>query len=411
MYRFVWVVIIVALVSLRTGAYASTPQTETKEVAAQVTIPYTSVVPVIDGTADAIWQSVPPQFVANPLGIILSLSDLSASYRAIYDNDRLYVMVSVVDDTFVLDSPLQRWDDDCVEFYFDGDYSHNATYQAQDFQLVVPYTANQIQIGVSTASMPAGVVVSSTTSSGRYTMELSIPWTALGVSAADGRKIGFEIHVGDDDDGGVRDAQIMWNGTQDLAYFRTDAFGDAILGNVPATLTPTLTATATATVTNAPTPTATPTQMPRPTATPTMVIAPGVFVRAFMPILYRVHDNHTRCTAQVLIPPASVTQPPANTFNMYLFAATVSTYTVRMANYTYGGDLTGTLLLYVVESNACATGGGMIERLLSNVPLVKDQRTDALFVGLSSGRQYLLVVYTRGGTNLTPYTISLSPAP
>ncbi len=399
MYRFVWVVIIVALVSLRTGAYASTPQAETKEVAAQVTIPYTSVVPVIDGTADAIWQSVPPQFVANPLGIILSLSDLSASYRAIYDNDRLYVMVSVVDDTFVLDSPLQRWDDDCVEFYFDGDYSHNATYQAQDFQLVVPYTANQIQIGASTPSMPAGVVVSSTSSSGRYTMELSIPWTALGVSAAEGRNIGFEIHVGDDDDGGVRDAQIMWNGTQDLAYFRTDAFGDAILGNVPATPTPTLTATAT------------PTQTPRPTATPTMVIAPSFFVRAFMPILYRVHDNHTRCTAQVLIPPASVTQPPANTFNMYLFAATVSTYTVRMANYTYGGDLTGTLLLYVVESNACATGGGMTERLLSNVPLVKDQRTDATFVVLSSGRQYLLVVYTRGGTNLTPYTISLSPAP
>lgn len=407
MYRFVWVVIILALVSLRTGAYASVPQTKSQEVTAQVTVPYTASVPAIDGTADALWQSVPPQFVANPLGVILSLSDLSASYRALYDNDRLYVLVTVTDDTLVLDSPAQRWDDDVVEFYFDGDYSHNATYQAQDFQLVVPYTANQIQLGVSTASMPAGVVVSSTTSSGRYTMELSIPWTSLGVTAADGHKIGFEIHVGDDDDGGARDAHIMWNGTQDLAYYRTDAFGDAILGNAPATPTPTLTATATSTAT----PTKTPTVMPGPSATPTSVIAPGPFVRAYLPIGFRMHDNHTRCTAQVIVPPASVTQPPAKVFNMYLFSAMVPTYTVRIENYTYDGDLTGTLLLYVVESNACATGGGMTERLVANVTLAKNQRTDATFVGLSSGRQYLLVVYTRGGTKLTPYTISVSPAP
>lgn len=81
-----------------------------------------------------------------------------------------------------------------------------------------------------------------------------------------------------------------------------------------------------------------------------------------------------------------------------------------MENYTYGGDLTGMLLLYVVESNACATGGGMTERLLTNVTLTKNQQTDATFVGLSSGRQYLLVVYTRGGTTMTPYTISVSPA-
>lgn len=122
-------------------------------------------------------------------------------------------------------------------------------------------------------------------------------------------------------------------------------------------------------------------------------------------------NNHARCRAFRIVPPTTLSQPPDDPFNMYIFQATGSSYRVHMTGYTYGGDATGRLLLYAVAVDNCAVDGTMREILLSDAEIVKDRVNDATFVGLSPGGTYLLVVYTRGTPVKQPYTISISAAP
>ena len=61
--------------------------------------------------------------------------DLSASYRTLYNDTNLYVLVDVTDDGVMHDSPLW-YDDDGVEIMIDGDYSRGASYDGtNDFEL------------------------------------------------------------------------------------------------------------------------------------------------------------------------------------------------------------------------------------------------------------------------------------
>jgi hypothetical protein len=72
--------------------------------------------------------------------------------------------------------------------------------------------------------------------SGGYSIEIAIPWTQLGFSGAPaaGTKIGFDVGYDDDDNGGVRDAQAVWNGTVNN-YQNTSAFGTLVLSSATRT--------------------------------------------------------------------------------------------------------------------------------------------------------------------------------
>lgn len=201
-------------------------------------------------------------------------------------------------------------------------------------------------------------------------------------------------------------------------------------GASTATPTPTLTrthtpvpgatATRTPTITTIPitTPTRTPTKtgttVPGATATPTptsQIAPPPAIKRRYLPVVFTPFDNHARCRAFRISPPTTLSQPPDDPFNMYIFQAVATSYQVRLTDYTYGGDATGRLLLYAVAVDNCAVDGTMREILLSDAEIVKDRANDATFAGLSHGGTYLLVVYTRGTPVEQPYTISISAAP
>ena len=73
-----------------------------------------------------------------------------------------------------------------------------------------------------------------------YAIEVSIPWSGLGLSPTVGDpgvevgRIGFDIGVNDDDSpctgggSGSRDGEIRWHGNSD-DYQNTSAFGDLVL--------------------------------------------------------------------------------------------------------------------------------------------------------------------------------------
>ncbi len=46
-----------------------------------------------------------------------------------------------------------------------------------------------------------------------YVLEASIPWSVLGISAAAGTELLFDVGIDNSDDGQIRKHQLMWNGT------------------------------------------------------------------------------------------------------------------------------------------------------------------------------------------------------
>jgi hypothetical protein len=46
-----------------------------------------------------------------------------------------------------------------------------------------------------------------------YSLEIAIPWSAIGVEPKEGLELLFDLAVDDSSDGRSRNCQLMWNGT------------------------------------------------------------------------------------------------------------------------------------------------------------------------------------------------------
>ncbi len=84
--------------------------------------------PVIDGVADdRVWQSAEWHEIDHRwLGPEYSAEDYSGRFKVAWTEERLYILVEVVDDILIdshRDPLVQYWDDDCVEIFIDEDYS------------------------------------------------------------------------------------------------------------------------------------------------------------------------------------------------------------------------------------------------------------------------------------------------
>ena len=83
---------------------------------------------VIDGVADeAVWQAAGWHEINHLwLGPEYSAADFSGRFKVAWSEQRLYVLVEVVDDILFdshRDPLVQYWDDDCLEIFLDEDYS------------------------------------------------------------------------------------------------------------------------------------------------------------------------------------------------------------------------------------------------------------------------------------------------
>ena len=100
------------------------------------TISAAATAPIIDGKVDDIWNTAKPYKIANVLyEPPKSANDLSADYRAMWDENNLYLLVEVTDDFLKHDTDPENWyESDSVEVYIDATDSKSSQYGETDYQ-------------------------------------------------------------------------------------------------------------------------------------------------------------------------------------------------------------------------------------------------------------------------------------
>ncbi len=165
-------------------------------------------------------------------GTISNPRDLTARWRANWDDLNLYLWVGVVDDIQISDSK-QLWADDSIEIYIDADASRNETYdEFNDYHLSFRINDSKITLGSKTPKEDIkDIKYSMRKSPSGYQLSVQIPWTTLRVSPKPEHTLGFDIQVNDDDNGYSRDAKISWSAKSDTAWKDPRVLGTLILGH------------------------------------------------------------------------------------------------------------------------------------------------------------------------------------
>ncbi len=211
----------------------------------------TETVPVIDGKEDEIWNTarryeitnvIPSDGSGESLTRPTSSNDLSGNFRAMWDEDNLYLLVEVTDDTLVNDtSPnewvivksgsnvLPWWFDDCVEVYIDADNSKDEQYDDGDAQYHFDWDRKNPTMDRYNHGRTENIEFATVTTKNGYRVEIKFPWVTLGVKPVMGMIIGLDVQVNDDDNGGERDSKISWHGKDDTAWENPRVFGNAKL--------------------------------------------------------------------------------------------------------------------------------------------------------------------------------------
>jgi len=184
-----------------------------------IAIQKTSRAPTIDGNFDGDpWPGQRFRIRNVVLPSVSNRRDLDGSWRALWDETALYIIVDVKDDSLRRDSGFVFWKDDSVEIALDGDHSRGTTYDGKnDYQLLYALNETFVAQGARSLPLPAGIEFEFTTTADGYILETRLPWANFGITPGD--KIGLEVGINDDDNGGERDGKLVWHGTTDKAWF------------------------------------------------------------------------------------------------------------------------------------------------------------------------------------------------
>ncbi|MHC4581774.1 MAG: sugar-binding protein [Planctomycetota bacterium] len=193
-------------------------------------IPNPGPVPKLDGRIDEVWFFSTAQTIGtSQVGVAPSSpADCSGTWRALWNAEDLYVLIDVKDDALTADSGggNNKWNDDSVEVYVDGDNSKGTSASADpDAHQYTFWWGNEAYEEPSAihhgAPSLVGVEYAVITTDDGYLLEVKVPWTSImGAPPTPGQEIGFDVWINDDDDGGDRDSQVSWystdgNGWQD----------------------------------------------------------------------------------------------------------------------------------------------------------------------------------------------------
>ncbi len=156
--------------------------------------------------------------------------DLSAQWRASWDDENLNVWVNVVDDKIVQDSK-EAWADDSIEIYLDMDNSRRKHFDGKD-DVKLSYRMKDKKVfldGVKSNTITNAITFTIKRMSKGYRLETSIPWKAFKIKPRNNQRLGFEVQINDDDSGKQRDGKIAWNAKVDKAWKNPQMFGELVL--------------------------------------------------------------------------------------------------------------------------------------------------------------------------------------
>jgi hypothetical protein len=204
---------------------------EKREAEIPACVARTSRPVAIDGTVENLWSKARRYELSNVIySPVSSKEDCSASYKAMWDADNLYLLVDVTDDTLKNDSDPDLWyQDDCVEVFIDGDNAKSQNYGDNDGQYHFDWDRTRPSMDRFEHGRLDGIEFAMVTTDNGYRTEIKFPWSTLGIKPSAGTKIGLDVHVNDDDDGGDRDTKLTWRGKEDNAWQTPSAFGTAEL--------------------------------------------------------------------------------------------------------------------------------------------------------------------------------------
>ncbi len=179
----------------------------------------TETLPQIDGEVDNLWTMIESNAIENVTTGDVTIQ--SASWKAAWSPDSLYVMVEVLEDTLNSSNEENEWQNDNVEFFFDMDNSKNGEdvgYDDNDHQIRYIWNAD------NSGSLGNGAQMTINDTTG-YIIEVAFGWDELGdIPLEAGMEIGFDITVADNDDG-ERKGALGWNLTNDDGWKNPSLFG------------------------------------------------------------------------------------------------------------------------------------------------------------------------------------------
>ena len=196
-----------------------------------VNVPRTSVAPIIDGQWDAVWSDVDEtrcvitDMVNASSAPPENSNDLSAVFKATYDDNNFYILVEVQDS--VIDYEFSDWQGDGVEIYFDGDNSKGGSYDGiNDNQIRI--TVDDVELANIDSSLPVdGAAFKVLLTDLGYNVEASFPLARLQISPDS--IVGFEVQINDNDSAGGRETLLRWYSDDNDSWQTPSLFGVAEL--------------------------------------------------------------------------------------------------------------------------------------------------------------------------------------
>ena len=186
-----------------------------------------TVTPKIDGQIDKMWESIPAEKLKNVvLGEAESPSDLSATFKAVWDEKQLYLLIQVSDDILSKQGE-NAYERDGVEIYIDSNNSKSQFYGADDFHF--RYNWNEDKVQVEKNEIILQIECAQQNTENGYTAEIAFPWAALSCQPKVDQFIGFDLHV-NDNDSHRRACKIAWKAVRDHSHRSPAVFGTIRLG-------------------------------------------------------------------------------------------------------------------------------------------------------------------------------------
>ncbi|ELZ29281.1 carbohydrate-binding protein [Halosimplex carlsbadense 2-9-1] len=189
---------------------------------AAATIPAAGDAPAVDRSVEDAWADTPPHPIDTRVWAEQA-SDVTGEWRALWDGRALYVLVTVADEAVL--------DHDAVELYLDLAHDGGDEYDGvDDLQLVVEAGSGRLTPGANSATVdPVDATVTETGDGWRA--EIAVPWEPYGVAPFVGDRLGMDVHVVDDAEGGIRrDAKVAWYDESDAVWETPSAMATVALG-------------------------------------------------------------------------------------------------------------------------------------------------------------------------------------
>ncbi|MHC4438046.1 MAG: sugar-binding protein [Planctomycetota bacterium] len=224
--KLIFVFTLVFVLSLVSGIWAQ-----------DAVIPNPGAMPDLDGYVDQEWYFSAEHLInTSQVGVPPSSDeDCSGTWRALWNSEALYVLVEVRDESLTDDNGggTNKWNDDSVEIYVDGDNSKDTSPGTDDHQYTF-WWGNEVWEEPTAfhngAPSLVGVDYAIVTTDEGYLIEVKLPWMSImGKAATPDQLIGFDVWINDDDDGGDRDSQVSWYSTDGNGWQDPSVWAVAIL--------------------------------------------------------------------------------------------------------------------------------------------------------------------------------------